>query len=199
VERPLREQDVAATPFLYTVLWSDPVPETVEESFGVHDSPRDGHRRLVLDFGKDITERFCEANDILMVIRSHQEKKCGCGYEVMHGNRLVRVFSARDYEGNENDGSILKVRLSRGGKLVVRSQLVRSLLKPVRLDGNTPRSARNLRHVAEDGEEAAENFLKRAVFCGPCRADGDDFEVEIVEGKSVSSKDEEEFDSEDEQ
>ena len=67
------------------------MPETVEESFGVHDSPRDGHQGMVIDFGKDITDRFCAANDILMVIRSHQEKKCGCGYEALRALRMTGV------------------------------------------------------------------------------------------------------------
>mmetsp|Transcript_105943 Transcript_105943/g.326994 ORF Transcript_105943/g.326994 Transcript_105943/m.326994 type:complete len:472 (-) Transcript_105943:155-1570(-) len=129
VQRPLNEHQIAEKRHVYNVLWSDPIPETVEQSFGVHDSPRDGHRRLVLSFGKDVTEAFCARNNIEMVVRSHQEKRGGCGYEVMHGNRLVRVFSARDYEGQGNDGAMLKVRWSRGKKLVVRPQLLRSLTK----------------------------------------------------------------------
>eukprot|EP00927_Polykrikos_kofoidii_P002789 TRINITY_DN11117_c0_g1_i1.p1 TRINITY_DN11117_c0_g1~~TRINITY_DN11117_c0_g1_i1.p1 ORF type:complete len:415 (+),score=80.78 TRINITY_DN11117_c0_g1_i1:56-1300(+) len=127
--RPITEEDCSSDTVVYNVLWSDPLPETQEDSFGVHDSPRDGHRHLILSFGKDVTEQFCARNDIEMVVRSHQEKKGGCGYEVMHSGRLVRVFSARDYEGHSNDGAILDVRLSRGKKLVVRAKLLRSLTK----------------------------------------------------------------------
>merc|ERR1719221_282370 len=52
VPRPITSDTVSENRHVYNVLWSDPIPETVEHSFGVHDSPRDGHRMLVLAFGK---------------------------------------------------------------------------------------------------------------------------------------------------
>ena len=59
----------------------------------------------------------------------------GFGYDIMHGGRCMRVFSARDYEGNGNDGSILLISegASNGRQaphLLVRPQVVRSLAVP---------------------------------------------------------------------
>jgi len=154
VKRPITPCRVTQDLCVYNVLWSDPIPETVEKSFGVHDSPRDGHQRMILSFGKDVTEAFCTKNNLEMVVRSHQEKLGGCGYEVMHGNRLVRVFSARDYEGHGNDGAALKVRRSHGSKLVVRPQLLRSITK--------------VRGVAQMGKVAEPPVLE-SLCCG-CEA-----------------------------
>ena len=42
--------------------------------------------------------------------RSHQCVEEGRGFEVMHDQHLVRVFSARDYEGHRNDASIISIR-----------------------------------------------------------------------------------------
>jgi len=109
VQRPLNNDQCSEDNILYNVLWSDPLPEQSEESFGAHSSPRDGHANMVHDFGKDITQKFCGQNGLLAVVRSHQEKARGCGYEVMHGGQLIRVFSARDYEGMDNDGCILRI------------------------------------------------------------------------------------------
>lgn len=128
--RPIDDSNVKANLYIYNILWSDPIPETVEESFGVHDSPRDNHKHMIRSFGQDVTEKFCQRNNIEMIVRSHQARIAGYGYEIMHGNRLVRVFSARDYEGHRNDGAMLKVRWSRGGKLVVRPQVLQSLMRP---------------------------------------------------------------------
>ncbi|CAE7212029.1 unnamed protein product, partial [Symbiodinium pilosum] len=55
----------------------------------------------------DVTKTFCAKNGIAMVVRSHQSKKDGIGFDLMHDNMLVRVFSARDYEGHGNDGAVL--------------------------------------------------------------------------------------------
>jgi len=90
VQRPLTNEQCENDNILYNVLWSDPLPEISEESFGAHSSPRDGHANMVHDFGKDITKQFCERNGILAIVRSHQEKARGCGYEVMHGGQLLR-------------------------------------------------------------------------------------------------------------
>merc|ERR1711957_742423 len=65
-----------------------------------------------------------------MLIRSHQTAKRGDGYEIMHGGRCMRVFSARDYEGEANDGSLLSIeKLPELGNLIVRAQLLQSLAK----------------------------------------------------------------------
>jgi len=127
-QRPLNDDNIVQNLHLYNIVWSDPIPETVESSFGVHDSPRDGHQHMVVDFGRDVTERFCERNNIEMVIRSHQTRVGAEGYEVMHGNRLMRVFSARDYEGHTNDGCILYARNVKN-RIVIRPQVLHSMMK----------------------------------------------------------------------
>ena len=70
--------------------------------FGVHESPRNTTAVL---FGWDITKTFCARNGLAMVVRSHQSKKYGLGFDLMHDEKLIRVFSARDYEGHCNDGA----------------------------------------------------------------------------------------------
>ena len=69
---------------------------------GVHDS---GRGENIPEFGADVTAAFCEANALSLVIRSHQYVRQG--YKVMHGGRLITLFSARNYfssDGQTNDG-----------------------------------------------------------------------------------------------
>ena len=59
---------------------------------GVHGNPRgDG----VATFGPDVTERFCERENLDLIIRSHQYVPEG--YKIMHSGHLITLFSARDY------------------------------------------------------------------------------------------------------
>lgn len=57
-------------------------------------------------FGPDITQRFCAGNQVSLVVRSHE-----CvqeGYQFMHDNRLVTVFSASHYCGRDtNKGAFI--------------------------------------------------------------------------------------------
>merc|ERR1712137_1220373 len=94
---------------------------------------RDGHANLVKEFAMDVTVDFCKRNRLSMIIRSHQARFTGDGYEVMHGGRLMRVFSARDYDEKDNDGSILVVeRVPEQKCYLVRPQEVqRQLRHPV--------------------------------------------------------------------
>jgi len=95
--------------WLYNILWSDPIEddEIVEGgAIGVHESPRASTSVL---FGWDVTKTFCAKNGLGLIIRSHQSKRDGLGFDVMHDNMLVRVFSARDYEGGGNDGAVLLI------------------------------------------------------------------------------------------
>lgn len=81
--------------------------EALGPVFGVHESPRNTTAVL---FGWDVTKTFCARNGLAMVVRSHQSKKYGLGFDLMHDEKLIRVFSARDYEGHCNDGAVLLVR-----------------------------------------------------------------------------------------
>mmetsp|Transcript_12425 Transcript_12425/g.29268 ORF Transcript_12425/g.29268 Transcript_12425/m.29268 type:complete len:430 (-) Transcript_12425:87-1376(-) len=130
VARPLKHHDLSANKWIYNLLWSDPVDEDQADGFGVHDSPRDNHKHLVMTFGLDVSQEFLKKNGLGMIVRSHEAKTNGYGYEVMHGEHLVRVFSARDY-GNghsKNDGSILSITLS-SHQLLITPQVLQSLAK----------------------------------------------------------------------
>lgn len=130
VARPLDSNQIAENPMLYNLLWSDPVDEDQPHSFGVHASARDDHSGRLLTFGKDVTDLFLKRNRLQMLIRSHDMLPEGCGYEIMHGGKLVRVFTARDYEGQGNDGSILTVDvLPDKERVMVRAQSVHKLAK----------------------------------------------------------------------
>lgn len=143
VQRPIKDKDLGSIGlrWILNILWSDPIEDDANRSsdeegdsivFGVHESPR---INSVMLFGWDVTKTFCARNNISMIVRSHQCKRSGLGFDVMHDNMLIRVFSARDYEGGSNDGAVLLFREafrepSDGRKqLVVRPQVLRSVTK----------------------------------------------------------------------
>ncbi|KAK9459344.1 Metallo-dependent phosphatase-like protein [Lipomyces oligophaga] len=82
------------------MLWTDPQPE-----------PGRGpsKRGIGLQFGPDVTKRFCDANNLMAVIRSH-EVRMG-GYEIEHGGRLVTVFSAPNYcDSQGNKAAVINIK-----------------------------------------------------------------------------------------
>jgi len=114
VPRPL-DDDSDAPRCVSHALWSDPSDSDADMMRGVHGSPRG---EGAITFGPDVTERFCTASRILLVVRSHQWVQHG--YKVMHSGRLVTVFSARNYEGCVNDSAILLIANDDDGNLRVR-------------------------------------------------------------------------------
>ncbi|EME28390.1 protein phosphatase [Galdieria sulphuraria] len=68
------------------LLWSDPQKEM---GWGV------SKRGIGVSFGPDVTCRFLDANQIALLVRSHEMKEQG--YEVEADNRLITVFSAPNY------------------------------------------------------------------------------------------------------
>lgn len=68
------------------LLWSDP-------------QPRNGRgfskRGVGIQFGPDITEKFCKDNKLDYIVRSHEVK--AMGYEVAHDGKCITVFSAPNY------------------------------------------------------------------------------------------------------
>lgn len=68
------------------LLWSDP-----EEINGFNPSPRGaGHL-----FGNDVSEEFCQRNNLIMIARAHQ---CiNTGYVWTHCKKVCTVFSAPNY------------------------------------------------------------------------------------------------------
>lgn len=111
VRRPMTSKLLALeeNEWLNAILWSDPIEDdhNGENVFGVHPSPRG---KVATQFGWDVTKVFCARNGLSLVVRSHQSKRGSPGFDLMHDNLLIRVFSARDYEGHGNDAAILHVR-----------------------------------------------------------------------------------------
>ncbi|KAG8532147.1 uncharacterized protein KY384_003787 [Bacidia gigantensis] len=81
------------------MLWTDPQPQ-----------PGRGpsKRGVGLQFGPDVTKKFCEANGLDAVIRSHEVRMEG--YEVEHDGRCITVFSAPKYcDSTENKGAYINI------------------------------------------------------------------------------------------
>jgi len=68
------------------LLWSDP-----QEEDGLAPSKRGGGTM----FGPDITRKFLDRNGLRLLIRSHEVMEEG--YKVIHGGRLITIFSAPNY------------------------------------------------------------------------------------------------------
>ncbi|CAH0479066.1 unnamed protein product [Peronospora belbahrii] len=79
------------------LLWSDPRP------IG---SRQPSERGAGIEFGIQVTNNFCLVNKIALIIRSHE---CVIeGYEILHGGRLITLFSASRYCGTQmNKGAFL--------------------------------------------------------------------------------------------
>ncbi|KAF6827444.1 serine threonine-protein phosphatase 5 [Colletotrichum plurivorum] len=81
------------------MLWTDP-----------QDEPGRGpsKRGVGMQFGPDITKKFCENNGLEAVIRSHEVRMDG--YEVQHDGRCITVFSAPRYcDSTENRGAYINI------------------------------------------------------------------------------------------
>ncbi|CAF9904850.1 hypothetical protein IMSHALPRED_000191 [Imshaugia aleurites] len=81
------------------MLWTDPQP-----------MPGRGpsKRGVGLQFGPDVTKRFCEANSLEAIIRSHEVRMEG--YEVEHDGHCITVFSAPKYcDSTENKGAYINI------------------------------------------------------------------------------------------
>ena len=86
IEKCYRNQQPPETGLMCEILWSDP-----QRARGRGPSKRG----VGLSFGPDVTARFCERNNVGLVVRSHEVKEEG--YEVDHDGKLVTVFSAPNY------------------------------------------------------------------------------------------------------
>lgn len=81
------------------MLWTDP-----------QTAPGRGpsKRGVGLQFGPDVTKRFCEKNNLKAIIRSHEVRMDG--YEVEHDGRCITVFSAPKYcDSTENKGAYINI------------------------------------------------------------------------------------------
>ncbi|XP_028409082.1 serine/threonine-protein phosphatase 5-like [Dendronephthya gigantea] len=68
------------------LLWSDPQPQNGRSA---------SKRGVAIQFGPDVTKKFCTLNNLEYIIRSHEVK--AEGYEVTHDGKCVTVFSAPNY------------------------------------------------------------------------------------------------------
>lgn len=81
------------------LLWSDP-----QEKFGISPSMRG----VGVLFGPDVTEMFLQENKLNAIIRSHVWKTEG--YELEHSGKVVTIFSAPYYCGEESKGAFINIR-----------------------------------------------------------------------------------------
>mmetsp|Transcript_45816 Transcript_45816/g.106454 ORF Transcript_45816/g.106454 Transcript_45816/m.106454 type:complete len:770 (+) Transcript_45816:84-2393(+) len=135
ISRPMKE-DFYTKPenlWIFNLLWSDPIEDDDTREggvFGVHKNPRSD---LTSRFGWNVTKTFCARHGLSLIVRSHQSKQGSPGFDVMHDKMLMRIFSARDYEGHGNDGAVLYIQESQDAKspglLKVRPQVLRSTAK----------------------------------------------------------------------
>ncbi|RLN48703.1 hypothetical protein BBJ29_003070 [Phytophthora kernoviae] len=79
------------------MLWSDPRPIQTRQP---------SERGAGVEFGVSVTNNFCLVNKIALIIRSHE---CVVeGFEILHGGRLITLFSASRYCGTQmNKGAFL--------------------------------------------------------------------------------------------
>jgi protein phosphatase len=98
-----------------SILWSDPGSnsEMITDAHFTEHGWAPNRRGAGIYFGKKLTQRFCKANDIDMIIRSHQMVEDG--YEFRHEKRLVTLFSASRYcRLNHNKGAVAIIEGSTG-------------------------------------------------------------------------------------
>lgn len=82
------------------LLWSD-----VMNSYGL----RIGRGDSSVQFGPDVAEQFLTENGLEYLVRSHEKK--AEGYEVHPGGKLITVFSAANYCGEEgNKGAFVRFK-----------------------------------------------------------------------------------------
>ncbi|GAO17037.1 uncharacterized protein UV8b_03147 [Ustilaginoidea virens] len=82
------------------MLWADP-----QEEPGRGPSKRG----VGMQFGPDITRKFCQRNGLEAVIRSHEVRMDG--YEVQHDGKCITVFSAPKYcDSTENRGAYINIK-----------------------------------------------------------------------------------------
>eukprot|EP00448_Togula_jolla_P017034 CAMPEP_0170583258 /NCGR_PEP_ID=MMETSP0224-20130122/8031_1 /TAXON_ID=285029 /ORGANISM="Togula jolla, Strain CCCM 725" /LENGTH=543 /DNA_ID=CAMNT_0010906557 /DNA_START=156 /DNA_END=1787 /DNA_ORIENTATION=+ len=68
-----------------------------------------------------LEKSFCARNGLSLIIQSQQFEDSR-GFEIMH-EHLLRIFSARDYEGNGNDGAVALIQSSTEEDDVVKVRL----------------------------------------------------------------------------
>lgn len=86
------------------LLWTDPQVAPGRSA---------SKRGIGMQFGPDVTERFCLQNDLSGIIRSHEVRHEG--YEKEHNGRLITVFSAPNYcDASGNLGAVIDFTVTDG-------------------------------------------------------------------------------------
>ncbi|EEB07750.1 serine/threonine protein phosphatase [Schizosaccharomyces japonicus yFS275] len=96
----LQRKQPGQSGIMMEMLWTDPQPNAGRGP---------SKRGVGLQFGPDITKKFCELNNLKAVIRSHEVRQDG--YEVEHDGRLITVFSAPNYcDTTGNMGAVIHIQ-----------------------------------------------------------------------------------------
>lgn len=100
-QREIPTQSTLREDELFThLLWSDPRDR---------DGWKPSGRGAGVEFGPDITRRFCQLNHLCLVIRSHECREEG--YDITHDGLLLTVFSASSYCGSQtNKGAFVQLQ-----------------------------------------------------------------------------------------
>eukprot|EP01012_Entosiphon_sulcatum_P041649 TRINITY_DN55537_c0_g1_i1.p1 TRINITY_DN55537_c0_g1~~TRINITY_DN55537_c0_g1_i1.p1 ORF type:complete len:470 (-),score=79.18 TRINITY_DN55537_c0_g1_i1:64-1473(-) len=94
-----RNRDIPDEGLMCEMLWSDPAPMRGRTP---------NKRGVGVAFGPDVTENFLRTNNLELIIRSHEVKDEG--FEKMHNDRLITVFSAPNYcDQIGNKGAFIKL------------------------------------------------------------------------------------------
>ncbi|KAJ6237076.1 serine/threonine-protein phosphatase 5 [Anaeramoeba flamelloides] len=97
--QPVQDPKKSETDLLSCLLWSDPG----EFETGFVPNPR----ACSVMFGVDVTKDFLQNNNLELIVRSHEAVEDG--YEFMHENLILTIFSAANYRGDEeNFGAVVK-------------------------------------------------------------------------------------------
>lgn len=86
IENTNRFMEIPDSGIMCDLLWADPAKTPGR-------SP--SKRGISVGFGPDVTKKFCELNNLDMVVRSHEMKDEG--YEEDHDGKCVTIFSAPNY------------------------------------------------------------------------------------------------------
>eukprot|EP00756_Hemistasia_phaeocysticola_P002336 Hpha_TRINITY_DN11620_c0_g1::TRINITY_DN11620_c0_g1_i1::g.49031::m.49031/K15423/PPP4C; serine/threonine-protein phosphatase 4 catalytic subunit len=93
-----RVRDIVPPGPMADITWSDP---------GMCEGWRINARGSGWLFGEDVSQAFCQANNLKFICRAHQCVRDG--YRWDHKDRVVTVFSAPNYCWQQNKGAILKL------------------------------------------------------------------------------------------
>ncbi|KAK0727987.1 serine/threonine-protein phosphatase 5 [Lasiosphaeria miniovina] len=94
-----KQRQPGSAGLMMEMLWTDPQTE-----------PGRGpsKRGVGMQFGPDVTARFCERNGLEAIIRSHEVRMEG--YEEEHNGKCITVFSAPKYcDMTENKGAFINI------------------------------------------------------------------------------------------